>query len=220
MCYYLASIDSTDAAPPSGTWSMNCACEGPCIGGGDPYPLTLTPTTQAPTRVLTSSNTSFGGYDDGVFDDHGYASHDDDGCYYSGWVCSYGEVYFESHCSDDTCADCAFTSDWDEWSVSGFWVGSSFECHSPDGGTTYFAYTCSDASSERLEVTYQYYGSDSTCTTTDDTYFQTLYDLCEYESSGCGSSGDDPWGSAGGYGNGTSGTPDRPRGVVQSPVPL
>ena len=57
------------------------------------------------------------------------------------------------------------------------------------------------------KVTYEYYSSDSTCTTTDDTYFQTLYDLCEFESSGCGSSGDDPWGSAGGYGNGTSGTP-------------
>ena len=53
-----------------------------------------------------------------------------DGCSYGGWLCSYGEVYKEDGCSDDTCGDCESTYGWDVY--SNYYTGSGFDCWSPD----------------------------------------------------------------------------------------
>ena len=103
-------------------------------------------------------------------------------CSYGGWLCSYGEVYKEDGCSDDTCGDCESTYGWDVY--SNYYTGSGFDCWSPDGGTTYYSFTCSDASSDRSEVSFAYFPEDSTCTMTDTTYTATLGPCDESE---CGS---------------------------------
>ena len=108
-------------------------------------------------------------YDD--YDDYD----DDEDCEDGGWVCSYGDVYHEGGCSDDTCGDCQSTDGWDVY--SNYWVGSSFDCFSMDGGTTYYSFFCSDSSSARSEMSYEAYDSDSTCS--DDTYTYThTIELC------------------------------------------
>ena len=113
-----------------------------------------------------SYESMLGTCDPNCADEYSYSfSYGDDDCdhpSFSGWYCSYGTVYNENGCSDDTCSDCDITGlGWSEFSA--VWDGSSFECFSPDGGLTYYAFTCSDTSSARSESTWQLY-SDSACT--------------------------------------------------------
>ena len=60
-----------------------------------------------------------------------------DSCDAGGWFCSYGEVYHEQDCSDDTCGDCDSTYGWDTY--QNYWMGSSFGCFSMDSGASYIS---------------------------------------------------------------------------------